>query len=479
MVQVKAINTRKVHKVDGHTIFKIVQQMTGEDGAEINRVIAPKLVPMIGRNDADDNYGWHSRNSNQRVSWDTHQQVSWGNALQHMEKWTAHAKNYNILKQLIDGGAPEPPAWTEWHKKNKPVPWNTAQKETHMKKVMTDAFVSQGGWNNRQQEQQRCDKLSFADLKKEFVSNSTTFSIYHWRNKSPIQRELKMEEDTKKAGARAYAQWYENAWKTGSARWDPEVLMLAGENQPQYYMSWIIANTYHSTNPEVKNISSYQGRYKYRNWELKERYYPIINSGDTLPKTTSNWPRYPADPKILSIFTLPEMAIALKTTFAGKQNAIEQAATIAKKEHQDRQEEIKQAAIASHQIQRTITDLIAQGLDTWNDRRFNYQYTFYEEPGAYQTRKTEEVPVNERISLEWKDIKGAMGVPQFNKAIKEYADRAKIKHDRIIADAKIELDKALKQVTAAKGSKTTTPKAKGKSKSAADSGSPGLGSLFG
>jgi hypothetical protein len=72
-----------------------------------------------------------------------------------------------------------------------------------------------------------------------------------------------------------------------------------------------------------------------------------------------------------------------------------------------------------------------------------------------------------------------MGIPQFNKAVKEYADRAKIKHDRIIADAKIELDKALKQVTAAKGSKTTTPKAKGKSKSAAVSEFSGLGSLFG
>jgi hypothetical protein len=450
MVQVKAINTRKVHKVDGHTIFKIVKHMTGENDAEINRVIAPPLVPMIGRNDADENYGWHSRHSNQRVSWDTDQQVSWGNALKHMEKWTEYAKNYNFLKQLIDGGAPEPPAWTEWHKKNKPVPWNTAQKETHMKKIMTRAFINQAGWNNRQQEQRRCDKLSFADLKKEFLSNSKTFSSYPWRNKSSTQREMNLEDDTKKAGAKAYAQWYENAWKTGSARWDPEVLMLAGENKPQYYMSWIIANTYHATNPIVKNISSYEGRYKYRNWELKERYYPTINSGDTLPKTTSTWPRYSADPKLLSIFTQPEMAIALKTTFAGKQNAIVQAATTAKKEHQDNQEKLKQASLASHQVKSTVSAIISTGLDTWNDRRFNYQYTFYEEPGNYRTRKTEEIPVNERIGLEWKDIQGAMGVPQFNKAIKEYADRAKTKHDRIVADAKIELDKALTQVTTAK-----------------------------
>lgn len=477
MVQVKAINTRKVHKVDGHTIFKIVQQMTGEDGAEINRVIAPKLVPMLGRNDADDNYGWHSRNSNQRVSWDTHQQVSWGNALKHMEKWTAHAKNYDFLKQLIDGGAPEPPAWTDWHIKNRPVPWTPTQKQNHEKELMEKAFVDQADWNHRAAEGARVKKLSYAALKKEFLNKR--FTNYHWRNVQGAAKEKKLEEKVDAAEQHAMKTWYNTSWKSGNTRWNPEVLMLAGENQPQYYMSWIIANTYHATNPIVKNISSYEGRYKYRNWELKERYYPTINSGDTLPKTTSNWPCYPADPKILSIFTLPEMAIALKTTFAGKQNAIEQAATIAKKEHQDRQEEIKQAAIASHQIQRTITDLIAQGLDTWNDRHFNYQYTFYEELGAYQTRKTEEVPVNERISLEWKDIKGAMGVPQFNKAIKEYADRAKIKHDRIIADAKIELDKALKQVTAAKGSKTTTPKAKGKSKSAADSEFSGLGILFG
>ena len=97
MVQVKAINTRKVHKVDGHTIFKIVKQMTGENDAEINRVIAPQLVPMIGRNDADENYGWYARNNTQRVSWDTDQQVSWGNALKHMKKWTDYAKNYNFL----------------------------------------------------------------------------------------------------------------------------------------------------------------------------------------------------------------------------------------------------------------------------------------------------------------------------------------------------------------------------------------------
>ncbi len=456
MVQVKAINTRKVHKVNGHTIFKIVRQMTGETPIEINRVISPKLVPMIGRNDADERYYWSSSNKKQRVSWDTDQQVSWGNALKHMKSWTDKAANYTFLKQLIDGGAPAPPAWTEWHKKNKPVPWNPTQKETHMKKVMTDAFINQAGWNNRQAEQRRCNKLSFAALKKEFLDPNTSFSIYQWRNKSSSQRERRLEDDVTKAAKRGYDTWYENAWKTGNARWDPEVLMLAGENQPQYYMSWIIANTYHSTNPDVKNISSYEGRYKYRNWELKERYYPTIKSGDTLPKTTAQWPRYSADPKLLSIFTLPEMATALKTTFAGKQNKIADAAKKAKKEHQDNQEKVKQASLAAHQVQRTISDIINQGLDNWNDRRFTYQYTFYEEDTNYRSRKTEDIPDKERIGIEWIDIQGAMGRSQFNKAIKEYADRAKTKHDRIVADAKTELDKANTQVAAAK--KASQPK---------------------
>ena len=51
MTQVTAINTRQVKKIDGQTIFNIVQKMTGEPAAEIVRVIPPKMVPMIGKND--------------------------------------------------------------------------------------------------------------------------------------------------------------------------------------------------------------------------------------------------------------------------------------------------------------------------------------------------------------------------------------------------------------------------------------------
>lgn len=449
MVQVKAINTRKVHKVDGHTIFNIVKQMTGEPDSEINRVIQPKLVPMIGRNDADESYHWH-RNTNARVSWDSAGQVSWGNALKHLQGWTDKASNYNFLAKLIADGAPTPPAWTDWHKKNKPVPWTRTQKEDTKRKLMTDAIVSQAGWNNRQPEKARCDKLSYADLHKEFLGKN--LSSYHWRSLGTGQaRDDKLEQKTQESEKANMAQWYSQAWKAGNTRWNPEVLMLAGENQPVYYMSWIIANTYHSTNPDVKNISSYEGRYKYRNWELKERYYPIINSGDTLPKTTQSWPRYSADPKILSIFNLSEMATALKTTFAGKQDMMAGLRQKAKDDHQKQQESVKSNALGTNQIQRTINDVVATGLDTYNERRFNSSYQYYADgSNNYRSRVLEEIPVKERVKIEWIDLQQAMGLGQFNKTIKEYEDRAQSKHNRIVADAKAELDRAKASVAAAK-----------------------------
>jgi hypothetical protein len=42
-----------------------------------------------------------------------------------------------------------------------------------------------------------------------------------------------------------------------------------------------------------------------------------------------------------------------------------------------------------------------------------------------------------------------MGLPAFKKAVKEYQTNAKTKHDRIVRDAKAELDKAEAQVAAA------------------------------
>lgn len=454
MVQVKAINTRQVHKVDGHTIFKIVKQMTGESDSEINRVIQPKLVPMIGRNDADENYGWYRHNKkNQRVSWDSPGQVSWGNALKHMKEWTLKASNYSLLAQLIADGAPAPPAWTDWHIKNTPVPWTPTQKQDHKKEVMEKAFVDQTGWNNRAAEQTRVKKLSYADLKKEFLN--TRFTSYHWRNVQGQAKEKELDAKVNAAEQHAMKTWYKTSWESGNTRWNPEVLMLAGENQPVYYMSWIIANTYHSTNPIVKNISSYEGRYKYRNWELKERYYPTINSGDTLPKTTSGWPRYSADPKLLSIFTLPEMAAALKTTFAGKKDKMAGLKDTAKKEHQVKQEDRKKNALSPNIISRTVRDVVAMGLDTWNERQFTYTYTYYGDGQNYQSRVNEEIPPNERVKLEWIDLQKAMGKPAFTKSIKEYATNAKVKYDRIVADAKAELDRANAQVaTATKAAKS-------------------------
>ena len=84
MTQVTAINTRQVKKIDGHTIFNIVKTMTGEPADEIMRVIPPKMVPMIGKNDPQTTR-WHSHNTHLRVSWDSDQQVSWGNALKHLK----------------------------------------------------------------------------------------------------------------------------------------------------------------------------------------------------------------------------------------------------------------------------------------------------------------------------------------------------------------------------------------------------------
>ena len=57
MAQVKAINTRKVNKVDGHTIFNMVKNMTGVRDEEILTVITPTMVPMIGRNAPTQTYG--------------------------------------------------------------------------------------------------------------------------------------------------------------------------------------------------------------------------------------------------------------------------------------------------------------------------------------------------------------------------------------------------------------------------------------
>ena len=235
--------------------------------------------------------------------------------------------------------------------------------------------------------------------------------------------------------------------------------MFAGENQPQDYMSWIIANTYHSMNPEVKNISYYEGRYKYRNWELKERYYPAIGAGDTLPKTTAQWPRYPADNRLLNIFDLSEMAAALKTTFTGKQDKMASLAAKAKADHQTQQEKTKQSYLASHQVKSTISQIIAGGLDEFNDRKFRYNYSYSPDgTGGYRNQQSEDIPPNERIKIEWIDLQKSMGLQQFNAAIKEYESNAQSKHDRIVRDAKADLDRAKAQVANAKKSSKTKRK---------------------
>lgn len=454
MVQVTAINTRKVHKVDGHTIFNIVEQMTGESPDEINRIIHPRMVPMIGRNDADQSR-WY-RQTAQRVSWDSPQQVSWGNALKHLKEWTVRAGNYSYLEKLIADGAPAPPAWTDWKKTNQAPNWGQNEQDDFKKKAMRDALIGAVSWNQRNSEMQRLNKLSMSAMEKEFYTKQ--LGSYQWRNKNAAQRKAQLEDNMKDAENRSKAEWYATSWKAGNTRWNPEVLMLAGENQPQYYMSWIIANTYHSTNPDVKNISSYEGRYKYRNWELKERYYPTINPGDTLPKTTANWPRYSADPKILSIFTLPEMAAALKTTFSSKKDKVAGQQQKAKEEHQKNQEQYKQSSLAPHQVKRTINDIIVRGLDNWNDQRFNDEYYWYGDDRSYSNRMSAKIPANERVVVTWMDLQKVMGMHDFNNAIKEYETNAQTKRDRIVADADAALAVSKQQVkdarAASKGKKS-------------------------
>ena len=95
------------------------------------------------------------------------------------------------------------------------------------------------------------------------------------------------------------------------------------------------------------------------------------------------------------------------------------------------------------------------GLDSWNERQFTYTYTYYGDGQNYQSRVNEEIPPNERVKLEWIDLQKAMGKPAFTKSIKEYATNAKVKYDRIVADAKAELDRANAQVaTATKAAKS-------------------------
>ena len=448
MVQVTAINTRKVHKVDGKTIFNIVKQMTGESDAEINRIIGPELVPMIGRNDADSGRRWYNSSHNPRVSWDTDQQVSWGNALKHLRDWTENTGNYNYVSKLIADGAPAPPAWTDWHTKNKPVPWTPTQKENTQSEIMVMALVDAVSWNARATEKPRLQALPFKKLETEFMTKR--LGSYSWRAAhTAAQKQQELDKQIKRRESDEQAGWYRTRWDISKARWDPEVLMLAGQNQPQYYMSWIIANTYHSTNPIVKNIASHQGSFKYRNWELKERYYPTVGPGDTLPKTTAKWPRYGANPKELSIFTLPEMAAALKSTFGAKQTMMATHKAKAKSDHQKTEIRNKDRLLDKSNVQRTITEVVRDGLDRFNERQFRANYSYYADGTSYNTQKNEEIPVNERIKIEWSDIQHSMGLPAFKKAVKEYQTNAKTKHDRIVRDAKAELDKAEAQVAAA------------------------------
>lgn len=442
MVQLKAINTRKVNKVDGHTIFNMVKNMTGVSDTEILTVITPIMVPMIGRNDATQTY---YQSSPKAVTWDSGQQVSWGNALKSLREWGASAQNWRNVEErashLTNPNTP-PVVVTVRGTAFPSISTTESKKLGHQK--MSQLMVQTHNWKDQTKMKKKYDKMSHKQLKKEFLAApGHNYPLY---NKNTSQREAMITQHINQNEDRRKVTFYQDLWTQSGGSEEPSVLMMMGQPHPVYYMAWIIAKTYHSNNPEVKIVSGYEGRYKYRNWELKERYYPAMGKGDTLPKTTANWPRYSAAPPILNDFTMQEISNALKFNFGdvlqAKKDVDKNLITKAVDAMTQRRDSYLQNS------QHTLQQILSMGLDDWNRSMLTNHGAYY---SALHTRKM--LPASKLVLVTYADLKKKLGASTYNRIIKEYESKQKDIRDSTIKGAKANYDKALSNVGAAKGPK--------------------------
>lgn len=461
MAQVTAINTRQVKKIDGQTIFNIVERMTGEPAAEIVRVIPPKMVPMIGKNDPQQKrYGYYNQgNSPLRISWDSDQQVSWGNALKQLKEWKDKTGDYNGL--IVAAGnkqaPPLPKIFNDWVKNNKPIPWTQREKDTAAHEIMVNLLASKAGYNQRHSERTRLKGLSNNKLEKELYDVSKNqFDNYNlpwgWRGLNTVrQRKQKLEEDVAKKESVAIQQNLLKAWKTSPEAMSKEMLMYVGGNSPQYMMSWIIANTYQQANPLVKNIASKEGSHQWKVWRLNERYYPSMSSTDTLPKTTTNWPRYSSDPKILQIFNLPEIMKSLKSTFSSKQDVMANQQQLAFDKWKVSAQTSKDSLFTGN-VDWVMSRILDNGLDYYNENSMNNSYTYYPDYNNkdYNTRKQVKVDPKDQILLTWPFIEKQLGTKKLNSIINQREADATLKYDNITKNAKETYDKSMASVQAAR-----------------------------
>ena len=471
MTQVTAINTRQVKKIDGQTIFNIVQKMTGEPAAEIVRVIPPKMVPMIGKNDPQQKRYYYNNNNQQtlRSSWDSDQQVSWGNALKQLKEWKDKAGDYNGLLGLKGTAHKKTPTlpkiFTDWVKNNIPAPWTQREKETAAHEIMVNLIASKAGYNQRTRERARLKGLPYNKLEKELYDISKNpFDNYNlpwgWRGLNTVrERKQKLADDVATREATAIEQNLIKAWKTSPEAMSKEMLMYVGGNSPQYMMSWIIANTYQQANPLVKNIASKEGSHQWKVWRLNERYYPAMSSTDTLPKTTMKWPRYSSDPKILQIFNLPEIMKSLKSTFSSKQDVMANQQQLAFDEWKDRAEQ-NRAKLFQGNWAFPLNKIIDNGIDYYNEHSMSNSYTYYPDYNNrdYSTRKTVQVDPKDQILVSWAFIEKEIGAKELKKFIGQREAGATIKYNDVMTQNQNWYDKRMATIKAAR----TALKNKGK-----------------
>jgi len=465
MTQVTAINTRQVKKIDGHTIFNIVKTMTGEPADEIMRVIPPKMVPMIGKNDPQTTR-WHSHNTHLRVSWDSDQQVSWGNALKHLNEWKRKAGDYNdiLLKVGNKQAPPLPKIFTDWVKNNQPIPWTQRERDTSAHEIMVNVLVSNASWNVRSTEKTRLRGLSNKKLEQalfDVASTPLNNAPWSWRNLTTSkQRKEQLAKLVAKEEAGAVQTNLLKAWRDSPEAMSKEMLMYVGGNSPQYMMSWIIANTYQQANPLVKNIASKEGSYQYRVWRLNERYYPSMNANDTLPKTTMNWPRYTSDPKILQVFTLPEIMKSLKSTFSSKQNIMANQQQLAFVKWKAQAEKSRDSLFQGN-FEWTMNKILDNGLDYYNENNMNNSYTWYPDYNNqnYNNRKLVKVDPKDQILLSWPFIEKKIGAKKLKSIIDKREVAAKLRYDAITKEAKDHYDRITADIQAARTASTMKGKA--------------------
>jgi hypothetical protein len=446
MAQVKAINTRKVHKVDGHTIFNMLKNMTGSTEAEILKVITPDMVPMIGRNDPSERYAYY-RNAAVAETWDSDQQVSWGNALKWIQTWLGQAQTWATVDKISAPllKADTPPIVDQVRSTPFP-PLTQAEIEKIGGVKMVDLLTRTHNWNEQNKYRKIYTRMKYKQLKDKFLT--TPGRNYPLYGKNKTQREALITTHLNQNESGRKRDFYQELWTKSKGGIDPAVLLMIGKANPTYYMAWIIAKTYHMNNPEVKNVAGYEGRYKYRNWELKERYYPTIGKGDTLPKTTANWPRYSAAPPILNDFTMQEIANSLKTNFRGvlqakkdKDKAVIEDAV--KKHEQTKQQYLNNAG-------NTLRQILQQGIVEWNRTHLANAAFYY----TKKRHKRKALPANKIASISYDDIKAKLGPSAFKAAIKDYENKQKNIRDSTIATATDNYTKAMTNVGEAKGSKT-------------------------